>query len=445
MGKYFGTDGVRGIANKDLTPEIAFKIGRIAGHIFTKEGKQPRVLIGLDTRISGPMFEGALLSGFMSVGSEVMLLGTISTPGVAYLTKVTNADIGVMISASHNSYEDNGIKIFGPNGFKLTDELESEIERLMEEEDTLPRPAGEQLGVLSKYFEGSQKYLSYLQETIDNDFTDIHVGLDCANGATSSLAAHLFADLDAEIYTIGNNPNGMNINDGVGSTHPEKMQELVKNKGLDIGLSFDGDGDRLIAVDEKGNIVDGDQIIYICAKYLHETEQLEKNTVVTTVMSNLGFYKAMEELGVDVVTADVGDRYVMEKMRDDGYNFGGEQSGHVIFLNHSTSGDGMLTGVQLINIMKETGKKLSELAEGMTIFPQVLKNVRVANKQEALQHPEIVAAIEEVKAELGAEGRVLVRPSGTESLIRVMVEAETEEACKKYVNQLIQVIETALS
>lgn len=445
MGKYFGTDGVRGIANKDLTPEIAFKIGRIAGHIFTKEGKQPRVLIGLDTRISGPMFEGALLSGFMSVGSEVMLLGTISTPGVAYLTKVTNADIGVMISASHNSYEDNGIKIFGPNGFKLTDELESEIERLMEEEDTLPRPAGEQLGVLSKYFEGSQKYLSYLQETIDNDFTDIHVGLDCANGATSSLAAHLFADLDAEIYTIGNNPNGMNINDGVGSTHPEKMQELVKNKELDIGLSFDGDGDRLIAVDEKGNIVDGDQIIYICAKYLHETEQLEKNTVVTTVMSNLGFYKAMEELGVDVVTADVGDRYVMEKMRDDGYNFGGEQSGHVIFLNHSTSGDGMLTGVQLINIMKETGKKLSELAEGMTIFPQVLKNVRVANKQEALQHPEIVAAIEEVKAELGAEGRVLVRPSGTESLIRVMVEAETEEACKKYVNQLIQVIETALS
>lgn len=445
MGKYFGTDGVRGIANQDLTPEIAFKIGRIAGHTFTKEGKQPRVLIGQDTRVSGPMFEGALLSGFMSVGSEVMLLGTISTPGVAYLTKVTNADIGVMISASHNSYEDNGIKIFGPNGFKLSDESEAEIERLMDEEDTLPRPTAEQLGILSKYFEGSQKYLSYLQETVDNDFTDIHVGLDCANGATSSLAAHLFADLDAEIYTIGNNPNGTNINDGVGSTHPEKMQDLVKDKELDIGLSFDGDGDRLIAVDENGDIVDGDQIIYICAKYLYENDQLKNNTVVTTVMSNLGFHKAMKELGVHVVTANVGDRYVMEKMREEDYNFGGEQSGHVIFLNHSTSGDGMLTGVQLINIMKETGKKLSELAEGMTIFPQILKNVPVANKREALEHPEIVAAIEKVEKELGDRGRVLVRPSGTESLIRIMVEAETEEACEEYVSQLIQVVETALT
>lgn len=445
MGKYFGTDGVRGIANQDLTPEIAFKIGRIAGHTFTKEGKQPRVLIGQDTRVSGPMFEGALLSGFMSVGSEVMLLGTISTPGVAYLTKVTNADIGVMISASHNSYEDNGIKIFGPNGFKLSDESEAEIERLMDEEDTLPRPTAERLGILSKYFEGSQKYLSYLQETVDNDFTDIHVGLDCANGATSSLAAHLFADLDAEIYTIGNNPNGTNINDGVGSTHPEKMQDLVKDKELDIGLSFDGDGDRLIAVDENGDIVDGDQIIYICAKYLYENDQLKNNTVVTTVMSNLGFHKAMKELGVHVVTANVGDRYVMEKMREEDYNFGGEQSGHVIFLNHSTSGDGMLTGVQLINIMKETGKKLSELAEGMTIFPQILKNVPVANKREALEHPEIVAAIEKVEKELGDRGRVLVRPSGTESLIRIMVEAETEEACEEYVSQLIQVVETALT
>ncbi len=441
MGKYFGTDGVRGIANKSLTPEIAFKIGRIAGYIFSKEGKNPKVLIGQDTRISGPMFEGALIAGLLSIGAEVMRLGVISTPGVAYLTKVTNSQMGIMISASHNSFEDNGIKIFGPNGFKLTDEREAEIERLMDLEDNLPRPVGKDIGVLSNYFEGSQKYLSYLQETVDNDFTDIHIALDCAHGATSSLAAHLFADLDAEIYTIGNNPNGTNINDGVGSTHPENIQAMVKEKELDIGLAFDGDGDRLIAVDEKGNIVNGDQIMYICASYLKEKNQLNKDTVVTTIMSNLGFHKALEKEGINIVSADVGDRYVLEKMLEGEYNFGGEQSGHVIFLNHSTSGDGMLTAIQLIDIMKETGKSLSELAEGMTVYPQVLKNVRVMNKEQALHNSNIVAEIERVKDELGDSGRVLVRPSGTESLIRVMVEAETKEACEKYVDQLMKVIE----
>src|SRR5699024_5414312 len=410
-------DGVRGVANKTLTPEIAYRLGRISGYTFTQEGEQPRVLIGLDTRLSGPMLEGALIAGLTSVGAEVMLLGPISTPGVAYLTKGTNADLGIMISASHNSFEDNGIKFFGPDGFKLTDAQEAEIENLMNQEDTLPRPQGEDLGLLSKYFEGSQKYLSYLQDTVDNDFTDLYIGLDCANGATSSLATRLFADQDAEIATIGNKPNSTNINDGYGTTHPEKMQSLVKEKGLYVGLSFDGDGDRLIAVDEKGNILDGDKILYVCAKYLKENNQLEKDTVVTTVMSNLGFYKAMEKNGIHVETAGVGDRYVMEKMREQGYNFGGEQSGHVILLNQTTTGDGLLTGMMLVDIMKETGKKLSELTEGITIFPQVLQNVPVENKYELLDDETIKTVIAEAEEALGDKGRVLVRPSGTESLI----------------------------
>lgn len=441
MGKYFGTDGVRGVANKGLTPEVAFKLGRIAGHIFARESERPKVLIGRDTRLSGPMFEGALIAGLVSIGVEVMRLGVITTPGVAYLTKVTNAEMGIMISASHNPYGDNGIKLFGPNGFKLTDEQEAEIEQLMDEEDTLPRPVGKDIGTVSNYFEGSQKYLSYLQETVDNDFTDVHVGLDCAHGSTSSLAAHLFADLEAEIYTIGNNPNGVNINDGVGSNHTEGLQELVKEKELDVGFAFDGDGDRLIAVDEAGNVVDGDQIMYICASYLYERNQLQDDTVVSTVMSNLGFHKALERQGINVVTANVGDRYVMEKMREESYNLGGEQSGHIIFLNYSTSGDGMLTAIQLVNIMKETGKSLSELAAGMTIYPQILKNVQVRDKENALHHPLILEDIARVNKELDGSGRVLVRPSGTESLIRVMVEAETEEACERYVNELVKVVE----
>lgn len=441
MSKIFGTDGVRGVANKGLTPELAFKLARITGYIFARESERPKALIGRDTRLSGPMLEGALVAGFMSVGVEVMRLGVITTPGVAYLTKVTNAEIGVMISASHNPYGDNGIKIFGPNGFKLTDEQENEIEKLLTEEDTFQRPVGKDIGTVSNYFEGTQKYLSYLQETVEHDFTDVYVGIDCAHGSTSSLAPHLFADLEAEISTSGNNPNGTNINDDVGSNHPESLQEIVLEKNLDVGFSFDGDGDRLIAIDEKGNIVDGDQIMYICATYLYERNQLEKDTVVATVMSNLGFYKALERQGINVVTADVGDRYVMEKMREEGYILGGEQSGHIIFLNNSTSGDGMLSAIQLVDIMKETGKPLSELAAGMRIYPQKLKNIQVKDKETALHHPIILEEIARVEKELGETGRVLVRPSGTEPLIRVMVEAETEEACEKYVDELIDVVD----
>src|SRR5699024_5044421 len=298
-------------------------------------GKTPIVLIGMDPRISGPLFEHALIAGLMSIGAEVMRLGVISTPATAYLTKVTNAELGIMISASHNSFEDNGIKLFGPNGYKLTDEQEAEIEKLLDEDDTLPRPIEDQIGVASNYFEGAQKYLSYLQETINNEFDDFYVVLDCANGATSSMVPQLFADLEAEFDTIGNNPDGKNINDGVGSTYPEKLQELVVEKNAHIGLAFDGDGDRLIAVDENGQVIDGDQIMYICAKYLKEKGSLRGNTVVTTVMSNLGLLKALEEIDIEVEKVGVGDRHILEKMRDTEFNFGGEQSGHIIFHDYN--------------------------------------------------------------------------------------------------------------
>lgn len=441
MGKYFGTDGVRGVANEGLTPELAYKLGRIGGYVLTHGTEKPKVVIGRDTRISGHMLEGALVAGLLSIGAEVMRLGVISTPGVAYLTKTLSAHAGIMISASHNPVEDNGIKFFGPDGFKLSDEQENEIEQYIDAEDNLPRPTGGDIGVTNDYFEGGQKYLSFLKDTIDNDFEGLTIALDCANGATSSLATHLFADLEADIYSIGSKPNGLNINDGVGSTHPEKLQDFVLEKGADIGLAFDGDGDRLIAVDEKGSIVDGDQIMYICAKFLNSKGLLRQNTVVSTVMSNIGFYKALEAEGIKSDKTAVGDRYVMEEMRKGGYNLGGEQSGHIIFLNYTTTGDGMLSALQLVNVMKETGKPLSELAGEMTVFPQVLKNVRVTDKNAALSNPEVLNEIEMVEKELGTDGRVLVRPSGTEPLVRVMVEAPTKEECEKYVNRIVKVVD----
>lgn len=445
MGKYFGTDGVRGIANKELTPELAYKLGRFAGYVLTRDTDKPKVLIGRDTRISGYMLESALLSGLLSIGAEVMRLGVISTPGVAYLTTATSSQAGVMISASHNPVEDNGIKFFGSDGFKLTDEQENEIEQLIDgDDDHLPRPVGADVGIVNDYFEGGQKYLSFLKDTVDNDFEGIQVAIDCAHGSTSSLATHLFADLEAEINSMGSSPNGLNINDGVGSTHPESLQAFVLEKEADVGLAFDGDGDRLIAVDEKGHIVDGDQILFICAKYLNEKGYLRQNTVVSTVMSNIGFYKALEAHGMRSDKTAVGDRYVMEEMRRGNFTLGGEQSGHIIFLDYITTGDGMLSALQLVNVMKETGKPLSELAAEMTIFPQVLKNIKVIDKNKALNDPRILEAIEAVERELGDQGRVLVRPSGTEPLVRVMVEAPTKELCEKYVEQVVQVIDGLL-
>ena len=445
MGKYFGTDGVRGVANSELTPELAFKLGRAGGYVLTKDAKdKPKVLIGRDTRISGEMLEGALVAGLLSIGAEVMRLGVISTPGVAYLSRVMNADAGVMISASHNPVQDNGIKFFGPDGFKLTDEQEAEIESYLDAEDTLPRPTGADIGSVSDYFEGGQKYISYLKQTVEEDFLNIHVALDCAHGATSSLATHLFADLEADISTMGSSPDGLNINDGVGSTHPEKLADFVLERGADVGLAFDGDGDRLIAVDEKGQVVDGDQIMFIIGKYLSLKTRLNKNTIVSTVMSNMGFYKALEENGMTSVKTAVGDRYVVEEMRANDYNLGGEQSGHIVFLDFNTTGDGLLTGIQLVNIMKATGKRLSELAGEMTIFPQKLVNVRVTDKHAVTQNEKVAEVIATVEVEMAGNGRVLVRPSGTEPLVRVMVEAATEEACESYVNRIAEVVRTEM-
>ncbi|AMQ22148.1 MULTISPECIES: phosphoglucosamine mutase [unclassified Geobacillus] len=442
MGKYFGTDGVRGVANRELTPELAFQIGRCGGYVLTKSAERPKVLIGRDTRISGHMLEGALVAGLLSIGAEVMRLGVISTPGVAYLTKALGAQAGIMISASHNPVQDNGIKFFGPDGFKLSDEQEAEIEALIDSaEDMLPRPIGAGLGQVNDYFEGGQKYLQYLKQTIDEeDFSGMKIALDCAHGATSSLATYLFADLDADVVTMGASPNGLNINEGVGSTHPEALAAFVKEKGADVGLAFDGDGDRLIAVDENGNIVDGDQIMYICAKYLKETGRLKHQTVVSTVMSNLGFYKALEAQGIKSVQTAVGDRYVVEEMKKNGYNLGGEQSGHIIFLDYNTTGDGMLTALQLVNIMKIKGKPLSELAGEMKKYPQLLVNVRVADKEKAMENEQVKNVIQEVEAEMNGNGRVLVRPSGTEPLVRIMAEAQTEEACRAYVERIADVV-----
>ncbi|HIE4080334.1 TPA: phosphoglucosamine mutase [Enterococcus faecalis] len=444
MGKYFGTDGVRGIANKELTPELAFKLGRYGGYVLSQHedsSRKPRVLVGRDTRISGEMLEQALIAGLLSVGIEVFKLGVISTPGVAYLTRLQKASAGVMISASHNPAEDNGIKFFGADGFKLVDDQEAEIEALLDaEEDTLPRPSAEGLGSLDEFPEGLLKYSQFLVQSIPGDLADMTVCLDAANGATATAVNRVFADLETDFYTMGTSPNGLNINDGVGSTHPEALAEMVVEKGADAGLAFDGDGDRIIAVDELGRIIDGDKIMYICAKYLAEKKRLKKDTIVTTVMSNLGFHKAVEEIGLKDVVTQVGDRYVVEEMRKNDYNFGGEQSGHMIFLDYNTTGDGMLSGIQLLNVMKQTGKKLSELADEVTIYPQKLVNIRVTDKNGAMEVPAIKAVVEQAEAEMNGEGRILVRPSGTEPLLRVMAEAPTQEKVDYYVDKIAEVV-----
>ncbi|MEK6189472.1 MAG: phosphoglucosamine mutase [Carnobacterium alterfunditum] len=448
MGKYFGTDGVRGVANSELTPELAFKLGRYGGFVLTQhaEGEEhPRVLVGRDTRISGEMLESALIAGLLSVGIEVMKLGVITTPGVAYLTRIQRAAAGVMISASHNPAPDNGIKFFGSDGFKLFDATELEIEALLDEDiDNLPRPSAKGLGTVDEYPEGALKYTQFLQQTIPNDLAGLQVCLDGANGATSPLINRLFADLETEFDVMASTPNGLNINDGVGSTHPEKLAEFVVEKGADVGLAFDGDGDRVIAVDELGNIIDGDKIMFICGKYLQEKGRLKKDTIVSTVMSNLGFHKAIEANNMIALQTKVGDRYVVEEMRKNGYNFGGEQSGHLVFLDYNTTGDGMLSGIQLLNVMKETGKKLSELAAEVQTYPQKLVNIRVSNKNGAMDVPAIKALIDEGESEMNGDGRILVRPSGTEPLLRVMAEAPSQEKVNLYVDRIASVVKEAI-
>lgn len=443
MGKYFGTDGIRGVANLDLTPELAFKIGRTGGYVLTKSSDRAKVVVGRDTRISGVMLESALVAGLLSIGAEVIRLGVISTPGVAYMTKALGANAGVMISASHNPVEDNGIKFFGGDGFKLLDEMEAEIEYYLDQaEDQLPRPTGAKVGRIIDYFEGFNKYLSYLKSTVNGDFSGLKIVVDCANGASSALAPRILADLEADIITIASNPNGININVDCGSTHPERLQQEVVAQKAHLGLAFDGDADRLIAVDEKGNIVDGDHILYICGTALKAKGLLQKDTIVTTVMANYGLKAALQSAGIAMKQTAVGDRYVMEEMVEGGYNLGGEQSGHVIFLDYIPTGDGLLTALQLLQAVKESGKPLSELAENVVKYPQVLVNVRVAEKQGWDENPRIKQAIAEGEQALGDHGRILVRPSGTEPIIRVMAEGPDENEINAIVNKIAQVIES---
>lgn len=443
MGKYFGTDGVRGEANVELTPELAFKLGRFGGYVLSQhEKEQPKVFVARDTRISGQMLESALIAGLLSVGIEVYNLGVLATPGVSYLVRTEKASAGVMISASHNPALDNGIKFFGSDGFKLDDDRELEIEALLDaEEDRLPRPSAFGLGTLVDYPEGLRKYEKFLVST-GQDLEGMKVALDAANGAASSSARHIFLDLNAEISVIGDQPDGLNINDGLGSTHPERLQELVKESGSAIGLAFDGDSDRLIAVDENGHIVDGDKIMFIIGKYLSEKGELAKNTIVTTVMSNLGFHKALDQEGIQKEITAVGDRYVVEEMRKSGYNLGGEQSGHVIIMDYNTTGDGQLTAIQLTKIMKETGKPLSVLADEVTIYPQKLVNIRVENsmKYKAMEVAAIAEIISKMEAEMAGNGRILVRPSGTEPLLRVMAEAPSHAEVDYYVETIADVV-----
>lgn len=451
MGKYFGTDGIRGVANRELTPELAYRLGRAGAYVLTQqgrkeEGEKPLVVVGRDTRLSGEMLESALVAGMLSIGADVARLGVITTPGVAWLTKELGASAGVMISASHNPFEDNGIKFFGHAGYKLCDSLEEEIEALLEaEEDRLPRPEGDGIGRVKDRKDVCRLYLQHLSSTIQTDLCGMDIVVDCANGAASRLAPMLLRDLGADVTALCADPDGLNINVNCGSTDPEGLRKEVLHRGAHLGLAFDGDADRLIAVDETGELVDGDQILCICGSFMKEQGELNKDTLVTTVMSNMGLYKAMDELGIQTVQSQVGDRYVMEKMREGGYNLGGEQSGHIIFLDHNTTGDGMLTALQLLRVVKEKGTTLNQLAQTMTKYPQILVNVPVKDKENWDQNGEICGKIEEVEQALEEDGRVLVRPSGTEPLIRVMAEGPDEQQLASYVNEIAEVIRTQLS
>ncbi|WP_274460180.1 phosphoglucosamine mutase [Gemella haemolysans] len=440
MRKYFGTDGIRGIAGESLTADLSFKVGKALGKLLTEEKEHPKVVIGRDTRISCDMIEHALTAGLTSTGVNVMTVGTIPTPAIAYLTKTIETDSGIMISASHNPYQDNGIKIFGPDGFKLTDEQELEIESLIDNSEKIKNASFEKIGKVYGGNELTQKYIQHIKQSITGDLSDIKIALDCANGATTGVAPFIFGDLEADIETIGCQPNGININNNVGSTKIETISEFVKENKVDVGFAFDGDGDRVLAVDSNGNIVDGDKIMFILAKHLKEQDELKDNMVVSTVMSNIGFYKAIEENGLQSVKTAVGDRYVVEEMRKNDYSLGGEQSGHIVLMNYATTGDGILTAVKLANIIKTSGKSLEELASEVSIYPQKLVNIKVIDKKTAMEDSEILAECEKVEKELEGNGRILLRASGTENLIRVMVEASSDELTDKYCEQVAKIV-----
>ena len=442
MGKYFGTDGFRGEANVVLTVEHAFKVGRYLGWYFGQDHKA-RIVIGKDTRRSSYMFEYALAAGLTASGADAYLLHVTTTPSVSYVVRTEDFDCGLMISASHNPYYDNGIKVINSEGHKMEAEVEAKIEAYIDGEiDEIPMATKDDIGRTIDYAAGRNRYIGHLISLATRSFKDMRVGLDCANGSASSVAKSVFDALGAKTYVINNEPNGVNINTNCGSTHIEVLQEYVKEKHLDVGFAYDGDADRCIAVDENGNVVDGDRIIYVCGKYLMEQGKLKDNTVVTTIMSNLGLYKACDKIGMKYEQTAVGDKYVYENMLKNGYVLGGEQSGHIIFSKHARTGDGILTSLMVMEAIIEKKQTLGTLADEVKIFPQLLKNVRVKDKKTALDNATVQAAVEKTAEELGTDGRILVRESGTEPVIRVMVEAASDEICEKYVDSVVKVIES---
>ncbi len=442
MGKYFGTDGFRGEANVDLTVEHAYKVGRYLGWYFGKGKDHANIVMGKDTRRSSYMLEYALVAGLTASGANVSLMHVTTTPSVAYITRTDDFDCGIMISASHNPYYDNGIKIIDNRGHKMSSEVENLIEKYIDGEiEEIPLAKREQIGNATDYSVGRNRYIGYLMSVPTRAFKNVKVGLDCSNGSSSNIAKAVFDALGAKTYVINSEPNGLNINESCGSTHIEGLQKLVKEKELDIGFAYDGDADRCLAVDEHGNLVDGDLILYICGKYLKDHKELENDTIVTTVMSNLGLYKACDKIGIKYEKTAVGDKYVNENMVANNYVLGGEQSGHIIFSKHATTGDGILTSLKIMEAVIESKSTLSALASPVVIYPQILKNVKVKNKSDVMNDEKVKLKIEEIEKLLGNDGRVLVRESGTEPVIRVMVEAPLNEICNKYIEEIIDVID----
>ena len=440
MGKYFGTDGFRGEANVVLNVMHAYKVGRFLGYYYGKEHKA-RVVIGKDTRRSSYMFEDALSAGLTASGADVYLIHVTTTPSVSYVVRNEDFDCGIMISASHNPYYDNGIKILNGLGHKLEAEIEQKIEEYIDgPEDAIPFATRDQIGRTTDYTVGRNRYIGYLMSLVTRSFKDMRVGLDCANGSAYEIAKGVFNALGAKTYVINNEPDGTNINNNCGSTHIEVLQAYVKEKGLDVGFAFDGDADRCLAVDNEGNIVDGDLILYVCGTYLKERGELNNNTIVTTIMSNLGLYKALDKKGISYEKTAVGDKYVYENMMQNDHVIGGEQSGHIIFSKYAATGDGVLTALMLMEVILNKKKSLAELTKEVVIYPQLLENVRVKDKDAAMNDPDVLQAAKEVEEALGDNGRILLRQSGTEPLIRVMVEAETDELCQKYVKQVADVV-----
>jgi phosphoglucosamine mutase len=445
VGKYFGTDGFRGEANVVLTVEHAYKVGRYIGYYYgqNKKGDRARIVIGKDTRRSSYMFEYALVSGITASGADAYLMHVSPTPSISYIVKSDEFDCGIMISASHNPYYDNGIKIINGQGFKLEAEVEQKIEDYIDGvTPEIPFATRENIGRTVDYFMGRNRYIAYLMTMPTRAFKNMRVGLDCANGASSTVAKGLFEALGAEVFVINNKPDGTNINDHCGSTYIKALQKHVVENHLDVGFAYDGDADRCIAVDDKGEVCDGDKILYVCGLYLKECGRLKKNTVVTTVMSNMGLYKAFDEAGISYAQTTVGDKYVYECMAANGYILGGEQSGHIIFSEDANTGDGVLTSLKIMEVMMKKKESLSNLVKPVKIYPQLLKNIRVKSKPDAKNDPDVIAAVKEVEEALAGNGRILIRESGTEPLIRVMVEAETDELCKIYVDQVIDVIKS---